>query len=44
MDDELDLGDAGADRRTTDQVDPVAVFRLDGDQWKKDAELLEGLR
>lgn len=39
--DDLEVGGAGG---TTTRVDAVAVYRLEGDDWKKDRDLLESLR
>ncbi len=44
MDEDLDLGESGADQRITEQVDPVAVYRLDDGRWKRSGDLLESLR
>jgi hypothetical protein len=41
---QIDETSAGDTSDTSSSVDAVAVFRLDGGKWKKDGELLEGLR
>jgi hypothetical protein len=41
---QIDETSAGDTSDTSSSVDAVAVFRFDGGKWKKDADLLEGLR